>query len=90
MIRKLVKRYKQGIHPCLLMFLIQYYYDNEVEAMYDGNHILTDLDGFPANSRYFPLWKYGYEHLIESFDLLNDDEKELLKKYIDGFIFNDK
>jgi hypothetical protein len=90
MIRELVKRYKQGVHPCLLWFLIQYYYDNETEAVYDGNHILTDLDLFPVEGSHFPLWKYGYEHLTSSFYLLNDDEKRLLKEYIDEFIFNNK
>lgn len=83
MIKNLLRRYKLGIHPCMLLFLIQYYYDNETQAMYDGDHILTDLDPFPVNGKHIDLYKYGYECLVDSFIDLNEEEKELLKQYID-------
>ena len=83
MIRQLLKRYKQGIHPCMLWFLIQYYYDLESEAMYDGDHILTELDLFPVEGKHVPLYKYGLQPLLDEFVDLNDDEKFFLQKYID-------
>lgn len=85
MIRNLIKRYKEGVHPCMLIFLIQYYYDNEVEAMYDGDHILTDLDSFPVTGRHLPLYSYGYPTLVNEFTELNDEEKQLLKQYIEQY-----
>lgn len=82
MIKDLIKRYKQGIHPCMLWFLIQYYYDDVVEAMYDGNHIVTDGDRTEPNGRHISLYKYGYQPLVDEFTDLSDFEKELLRKYI--------
>ena len=82
MIKRLVERYKQGIHPCMLWFLIQYYYDKETEAMYDGNHIITDVDEFPVEGRHRHLCEYGYQTLVAEFVDLNDEERQLLKEYI--------
>lgn len=83
MIRNLVRRYKEGIHPCMLLFLIQYYYDNETEGLYDGDHILTDLDRSPVEGSHIQLWTWGYQPLVDEFVDLNEEEKQLLKQYID-------
>jgi len=86
--KSLKKRYKEGVHPCMLKFLIDYSNDNTLEAVYDGNHIITlSEEDAKYLTYYYPrwnrLWKYGYEHLISSFIYLNDNEREILKKYID-------
>lgn len=87
-LKKLEARYKEGIHPCMLKFLMDYSKDNTLEAVYDGNHIIT-LNETDCHylTYYYPrwnrLWKYGYEHLISSFMYLNDDERRILKEYIE-------
>lgn len=83
MISEIVKRYKQGVHPCMLWFLMHYYYDNETEAIYDGDHILVDTYNLTKN--YVPLYTYGYQPLIDEFTELNTEEKDLLKQYIDQY-----
>jgi len=85
MIQDLIKRYKAGIHPCMLWFLIQYYYDDKTEAMYDGNHIDTEYDTVAPSGKHIALYKYGYQHLIDGFIDLSDFERSLLKKYIQQY-----
>ena len=82
MIKRLVERYKQGIHPCMLWFLIQYYYDNTIIALYDGNHIVCD-EITTITKRHLPLVSYDYQPLVDEFVDLNDEERQLLKQYIE-------
>lgn len=79
--KNLIKRYEQGIHPCMLKFLIQYDKFNDTEAWYNGDHIITFLD--ERTLHYLPLWTYGYQPLIHEFKDLNRTERSLLKKYIE-------
>jgi hypothetical protein len=63
----------------MLQFLLAFYYDNEVRAWYDGNHIITDLD-IIDKSKYLPLKEYGLEYFNGFIDL-NEFEINLLKFY---------
>ena len=83
MTKELLRRYKAGVHPCLLWFLIQFYYDQESEAMYDGDHILTEYDRFPVEGRHIPLWQYGLQPLLDEFVDLVGNEKHLLTVYVE-------
>lgn len=80
MIDKMVLRYKKGIHPCMLWFLIQYYIDNKINAWYNGDHIVTTID--ERTLHYLPLHTYGYQPLVDEFVDLSRSEKKLLKQYI--------
>lgn len=81
------ERIKEGIHPCMLKFLLKFSKDRTLEAVYDGDHIIIMT---PEDAEYliyyYPRWNtlryYGYNHLISSFYLLNDNERKLLKEYI--------
>lgn len=66
----------------MILFLIQFYYDDTIIAYYDGNHITTDPDREePIIKVWPPLHQWSYSDITESFIDLNDEEKQLLKKY---------
>ena len=71
------ERLHQCVHPCMLVFLKELIATGNAQAYYDGDHI----KGLPESANDFPLYEYGYKHLISSFRDLNDLEKLLLKAY---------
>ena len=80
MIKDLLRRYKEGVHPCMLLFLIQLYYDPTIIAYYNGDHISTQVDELHLIDM-----KHGWssDSIIESFTELNQVEKDLLKTYFE-------
>jgi hypothetical protein len=93
MIKDLLRRYKEGVHPCMLLFLIGLYYDSSLQAFYDGDHIVTWNDKPVPTSktgRWDSLKAWSYKELIDSFIELNQAEKDLLKTYYYGEFRNNK
>lgn len=70
-------RLLNGIHPCMLEFLIAYKKDPSTKAWYDGDHISMNGEGIE-------LKHWGFNHLKNSFEDLNDLELRILKSYVDS------
>lgn len=84
MIKDLLRRYKEEVHPCMLLFLIGLYYDPTLQAFYDGDHIVTWNDKHLPTSKtgsWQSLKAWTYDELVRSFSDLNQTEKDLLKTY---------
>jgi len=96
MIKELIKRYKQEIHPCMLWLLIHVYYDLNTKAWYNGDHILVEGDEFEnspveesdgysfevAPKGYLNIQDYTFQELKDSFVYLSEQELNLLKTYM--------
>lgn len=81
MIKELLRRYKEGVHPCMLILLIRVYYDLNMDAYYDGNHIVSD-EFERLTLRHIPIQNYPLNDLYTEFVDLSNDEKLLLGYYI--------
>ena len=93
MIKNLLKRYKEGVHPCMLLFLIHAYYEPDIKVYYDGDHISVWYGKYlppeghrPVGGQWISIKNWTYDELVESFIDLNEEEKELLRKYMYGII----
>ena len=77
---------KKTTHPCMMDALIQYLRNEDVELWYDGDHISSKR---PIKGNGLLLYQYGYEHLVSSFDEMNNLEKSLLEEYINRNLVKD-
>ena len=78
-------------HKCLLTFLLDYTSSTSVEGFYNGEHVITKINGefYDRNGKldkfklegYKPFEAYGYNHFITSFTELSDNSKSILKDY---------
>lgn len=92
MIKELLRRYKAGVHPCMLLTLIHIYYEPEIKVYYDGDHVNPWYGTYlhpsghpsPVGGQWINIRHWSYDELCKSFVDLNDEEKELLRKYMYG------
>jgi hypothetical protein len=78
MLKSLLERKEQNVHPCMMDFLINCIESEYVQNWYyDGDHIKK----IPESSKDIMIYKIGYDHLVSSFDELNDLERMILKAF---------
>lgn len=78
--------YNDCPHPCISAFIALSTEYNTV-GWYNGNHVITEIDGtyYDNNGKtelgkyYLPLKEYGKSHIFKSFYLLQPHEIELLE-----------
>lgn len=75
---------QNNIHPCMMDFLREFLFGQAgMVGYYNGDHIICLHPGQIIPQGYIPLLDYGYEHLVESFYQMTDNQKDLLKFYFD-------